>query len=394
MFISVVLLEQNILVRKVSAQKVEIQKLPNPNPDKSIEFHRQNGNIGLFNNVFTKSSQNENRLITPIQNELQTGSLHKNTFGNRFDYNETNNGGTGTVRTSFDFDGDGKSDISIFRPGTNVWWILNSSNGGIQTFQFGDTGDKLAPGNYSGSTVNSNPTIRYTIQPGVYKPLQELLCFLEFNEVPPPPFIYVCINLYDPNAIVVNGDFDGDQKDDPALFSRDTGVWLIRPSSTGQIITRQFGLPTDSPVSADYDGDGRADIAIYRPSNGSWWIERSSDGGVYALQFGVSTDRPVPADYTGDGKADIAVFRPSNGGWYVLRSENYSFYGFQFGTGGDIPVQGDYDGDGKEDAGVYRPSNSVWYILRSSGGVQFSQFGAGNDIPVPSVYVPSAAAGN
>jgi len=389
-FLSVVLLEQNILVSKVSAQKVEIQKLPNPNPDKSKEYLRQNGSIGLFNNDFDGSIQNENRLITPIQNDIQAGGLYKSISGKRFDYNETNNGGTGTVRSNFDFDGDGKTDISIFRPSTRVWWILNSSNGGVQTFQFGNPGDRLAPGKYSGLGTAGNP-IRPNgaTEVGTWSPMQGQWCVYERNPAPPPapPFIYVCYSIGNPNDIVVSGDFDGDEKDDAAVFCGDQMVWIIRNSSNGQQITKQFGLSTDSPVPADYDGDGKTDIAIFRPSNGQWWIERSSDGGIYALQFGVSTDRAVPADYTGDGKADFAVWRPSNGGWYILRSENYSFYGFQFGTGGDVPVQGDYDGDGKSDGAVYRPGTNVWYILRSSGGVQYTQFGTGNDIPVPSVYV-------
>jgi hypothetical protein len=50
----------------------------------------------------------------------------------------------------FDFDGDRKTDIAIYRPGDRTWWILNSSNGTFRVQQWGLTGDKPVPGDYDG----------------------------------------------------------------------------------------------------------------------------------------------------------------------------------------------------------------------------------------------------
>ncbi|MGI8639749.1 MAG: FG-GAP-like repeat-containing protein [Pyrinomonadaceae bacterium] len=183
---------------------------------------------------------------------------------------------------------------------------------------------------------------------------------------------------------LVSGDYDGDGRTDAAVFRN--GVWYIRHSSDGGFTGVQFGLGDDKPLRGDFDGDGRSDIAVFRPSNGVWYIQKSS-GGFNFVQFGLSSDIPVAADMDGDGRNDISVFRPSNGVWYWLRSIDGQFAAAQFGQNGDVPIAGDFDGDGRADLSVFRPSNGVWYIQRSSNGTfDFRQFGLGDDIPVAGNY--------
>ena len=132
-----------------------------------------------------------------------------------------------------DFDGDGRTDLSVFRPSDGVWYILQSGSNTFRAQQFGASGDKIVP-----------------------------------------------------------GDYDGDGRTDFAVFRQtpQQGIWYVLRSSDNVFQTVQWGLNTDKPVPGDYDGDGRTDIAVYR--DGTWWIQQST-GGISVQQFGLSSDIPV-----------------------------------------------------------------------------------------------------
>ena len=54
-----------------------------------------------------------------------------------------------SVVPSFDYDGDGRADLSVFRPSDRTWY-LNRNQGGFDAVQFGLATDKLAPADYDG----------------------------------------------------------------------------------------------------------------------------------------------------------------------------------------------------------------------------------------------------
>lgn len=274
-------------------------------------------------------------------------------------------------RARFDFDGDGKSDTSVFRPSSGLWYLLQSQ-AGFSGVPFGVSGDAITPADYDGDGRTDVAVFRPS---NGYWYLQRstsgftAVQFGASGDLPRP------------------GDYDGDGKADICIFRPSNGTWYFLNSSDGQFVYAQFGQSGDAPVIADFDGDRKSDLALYRPSSGSWYWLNSSNGQLNAVQFGASADIPVVGDYDGDGKSDLGVFRPSNGTWY-LQESIVGFVGVLFGQNGDFPVADDYDGDGKTDVAVYRPATGDWYIQRSQAGFTSVQFGGNADKPIPSAFLP------
>ena len=172
----------------------------------------------------------------------------------------TTTGPAAGIRAPFDYDGDDKTDLSIFRPSVGQWWFNRSSNGTTFAAAFGASGDEITP-----------------------------------------------------------ADFTGDQKTDFALFRASAGQWFVLRSEDFSFFAFPFGTSGDTPITGDFDADGKADATIYRASTNQWFIQKST-GGTDILGFGTAGDVPVVGDYDGDSKADVAIYRPSLGQWWVRRS--------------------------------------------------------------------------
>ena len=284
------------------------------------------------------------------------------------------------TKALFDFDGDGRSDISVFRPdptneNNNFWRILQSSSNSIRNFEWGIAADfdTLVPADYDGDNKTDFAIWRKSEQNFyIYNSADNSIRIENFGLT---------------GDILTVGDWDGDGKADPAVYREGAqSRFFYRGSANNpnkNITFLPFGTTGDRPLRGDFDGDGKFDAAVFRPSNNTWYIRQSSNNQVRFVPFGLAIDKFVPADYDGDSKTDIAVYR--NGVWYILQSTNNQVKYETFGIPTDTPVPADYDGDGKTDIAVYR--NGTWYIKGStSGGISFINFGASGDVPIPGAY--------
>jgi hypothetical protein len=224
-----------------------------------------------------------------------------------------------------DFDGDGITDIGVYRSSSNFWFAWQSTDGALTPFAFGTSND-----------------------------------------------------------IAIPADYDGDGFCDIAVFRPSTATWYIFGSATGGWAPMQYGSLIDLPIPADYDGDGKADFAVLRPTSMRWYIYSSLEKKpMTPFVYGARGDMPIPADYDGDGLADPAVLRPSTMTWYAYGTSVGSIAPVVFGAQGDRPVPGDYDGDGRIDYGVFRPSNVTWYIYGTTvGPIRPFIRGAYGDVPM------------
>lgn len=271
--------------------------------------------------------------------------------------------------SQFDFDGDGRADLGVFRQSDGNWFLSQSTDG-FAVRNFGTNGDLITPADFDGDGKTDLSIYRN----GAWWYINSSNGSLGL------------VNWGAAGDIPLPSDFDGDGKADFIYYTPSTGGWF-RAGSTGITSNVQFGIAGDIPVIADMDGDGKADPTIFRPASGVWWYLSSATGTATPVQWGQNGDVPVAGDYDGDGKTDLAVWRPSNGAWYIYNSGSGSVTIFSWGLAADRPVAADYDGDGKTDIAVYRPSTGVWFIMQSIAGFTGMQYGISTDKPVPNAYI-------
>ena len=240
---------------------------------------------------------------------------------------------------NYDYNGDGTSDIAIFRDSAGLWAIR-----GLSRVYFGRSDDLPSPGDYDGDGTTEIAVFRRSS--GLWAVRDGVRAYFGASPDTPLP-----------------RDYNGDGTSQIAIFRPASGLWAIRGTTRAY-----FGAAGDTPLPGDYQGYGAADIGIFREATGLWAAR-----GLSRVYFGRSGDLPVPAQYASAPGFQPAIFRSSTGLWAVISGiRNY------FGTSGDTPVPADYDGDGIARIGVFRPTTGLWAIQ----GLSRVYFGSSGDVPV------------
>ena len=185
--------------------------------------------------------------------------------------------GSGTLDIPFqgDLDGDGKTDLILYRPSTSQWFVQESS-GGFQQYNFGAPGDIPVVGDFDG--VGHDELAVYQPSTGQWFVAGHAGVFATFGG---PSDIPVALRNY-----------YGTGQDVLAVFRPSTGQWFVSGQSSGI----SFGGAGDVPIPLfNYYGTGRDVLAVFRPSTSQWFVAGQASG----ISFGGAGDVPISGDFDG-----------------------------------------------------------------------------------------------
>jgi hypothetical protein len=247
-------------------------------------------------------------------------------------------------------------DIGVFRPSTG-WWYLDlnkdlvwSGCGTDGCFYFGTSADVPVTGDWDGDGITDIGVFR----PSTGRWYLDLSGDQQWSGCGADGCFY-----YGTTAdTAVAGDWNNDGFSEIGVFRPSTGWWYLDFNGdnewSGCTFDKciYFGTANDKPVAGDWNNSGYSKIGVFRPSTGMWYLDLNGNGqwdgcGTdRCIYFGMNGDLPVVGDWNGDGSYEVGTFRPTTGYWYLDLNGNGQWDGcgvdgcYYFGTGADLPVVG------------------------------------------------------
>ena len=246
---------------------------------------------------------------------------------------------------SGDFNGDGRTDISIYDARDGRWWVAE---------------------NYRDDALG------FRLEWRLYKvftaPEQALFGHDRFS-----------------------GDFNGDGFSDFLLFDRAKGEWILGETGDGTIKFRTFSkIPGNLDVTrwlqGDFNGDGRTDIGFFSKTDNNFWIGEATPGGfryrIYNnMSYGPDPARvmatPLPRDEV-KIEEENAVISDNAGSAMVKYRYDGNFHSFR----GEKVFPGNFTGDVSNLLiPVFNRKDNMIYAMNASGTLSQTQVSVNLDDP-------------
>ena len=278
-----------------------------------------------------------------------------------------------------DFDGDGRSDLSLalgLQNGT-FWAVRLASGGSPLIYVFNVRGDALVTGQFYRNNNQSYPGV-VSVR-GAQLPLEWY--------IKTPQGLDALYRFGVPGDIVPNqGDLDCDHVTDLTVVRNEKSptrnlfykYWYVALSSQpGKMVRVRFGKGSDKVFTADLDGDGCRELLVLRPGY-SWYGRPLLTKQISQVQWGRPGDIPLaPQDLDGDMLADYIVARPEGNGQRVyVRYSTGTTKKFRLGSKGTIPMIGNFAGsDAVPQFAFWEREQGTLSFRNSDGSLKTVEFG-------------------
>jgi hypothetical protein len=260
--------------------------------------------------------------------------------------------GNQSLSYNLDFDGDGKRDIAVFRPPsdaipghTGQFFILKSSSGYTtsMTVNFGTLGDVPVPADYDGDG-KTDVAVWRTMGPNGDDPTDHrglwLWCGSSTNatcSTAPSPVYWG-----ERDDVPLPGtNFDGDSTTgELAVYrpSTKTFFWIKSPFTSGSWTASMSAESAAVPIVGLFDSDNKTDVVLYSPSTTTFnYLLSTSDWGVEGSRsFGLGPTIPMTDPMTGpmtdpsmqrapfpvttyaSGKQVLSIWDPNSGVYHTM----------------------------------------------------------------------------